>query len=162
MGFHYAEADLNGLINSGTITDIHPHPLFVDYPNTFENISFTSKDGNALVQHGDSDGRTRRWVWRGYSTDTPGYAKLVDSLLQLQFSLRESLLTVKSPWVFLKEDVTGNLNKVVLSGTTWIESPDYVRVKVLSVSETVRGSGNVKYDTMELAFKIDDDTWNRF
>lgn len=161
MGFHYAEADLNGLIDSGTITDIHPHPVLVDYPETFENTSLTSRDGNALVQHGDSDSRTRQWVWKGYSPDTPGYTRLIDSLLQLQSSLRENLSTPKSPWVFLKEDVTGNLNKLVLSGNTWIESVDYVRVKVLSVSEAITQSGTVKYDTT-LSFKIDDDTWNRF
>ena len=162
MGFHYAEADLNGLINSGTITDIHPHPVSVAYPETFENTSLTSKDGNALVQHGDADSRIRQWIWRGYSSDTPGYTRLIDSLLQLQSSLREKLSTPKSPWIFLKEDVTGNLNKLVLSGVTWIESVDYVRVKVLSVTETITRSGIVKYDTTTLSFKIDDDTWNRF
>lgn len=161
MGFHFAYATSAGLINSGSMTDLHPHPVTVDYPSTFEKTTLKSKDGNAIIQRGSVDTRTRKWVWPAVTLTTPRYAKLFETLLTLQVSVRER--SSASPWVYLKEDVTNNFNKLVLSGQTWIEQSDYVRVKVISATEKLtRKGGNVKYDSVELVFYIDDDTWNRF
>ncbi len=163
MGFHFAYATGAGLIDSGSMTDLHPHPITVDYPPTFEKTSLQSKDGNAIVQRGSADTRIRRWVWPGMTLTTPRYAKLFEQLLTLQVSLRERFTPPESPWVFLKEDVTGELNKLTLSGQTWVEQSDYIRVKVVSVTEKLASKGgNVKYASVEIAFYIDDDTWNRF
>lgn len=162
MGFHFAHALETGVIDSGTITNIHPHPITVDYPATFEKTTLKSKDGNAVVQRGSVDTRMRKWIWSGVTLTTPRYAKLFEQLLGLQVSLREQASS-PSPWVYLKEDVTGDLNKLTLSGQTWIEQPDYVRVKVISVNEKLASKGgNVKYSSVEMVFYVDDDTWNRF
>ena len=163
MGFHFAYATSAGLIDSGTITALHPHPITVSYPDTFEKTSLRSKDGNAIVQRGSTDTRIRKWIWPGMTLTVPRYARLFEQLLTLQVSLREQVTPPTSPWVFLKEDVTGNLNKLILSGQTWTEQPDFIRVKVVSVTEKLASKGgNIKYDSVEIAFYIDDDTWNRF
>ncbi len=163
MGFSFAHADSGGLIDSGTITAIHPHP-FPEYPTTFENTSLASRDGQAIIQSGNADTRVRRWVWNRVNLSTPGYARLFEKILALQVSLREQTPVSDSPgWIFLKEDITNNFNKLVLSGQTWIEQPDFIRVKVISVTEKLsQRGGNVKYDSVEMAFYIDDENWNRF
>ncbi len=163
MGFHFAYATLGGLIDSGTITNLHPHPLTVSYPDTFEKTTLTSRDGQALIQRGSADTRSRKWIWDSATLTTPHYAKLIQQLISLQSSLRETGSGDLSPWVYLKEDVTGDLNKLSLSGDTWVEQEDYVRVQVTSVTEKLASKGgNVKYSEVSLTFYIDDDTWNRF
>lgn len=88
MGFSFAHSDSNGLIDSGTITAIHPHP-FPEYPTTFENTSLDSRDGQAIIQSGNADTRIRRWIWDRVNLSTPGYARLFEKILALQVSLRE-------------------------------------------------------------------------
>ncbi len=163
MGFHFAYSTSAGLIDSGTITDIHPHPITVDYPNTFEKTSMKSRDGQAIVQRGSADTRPRKWIWPGLTLTTPRYPRLVEQLITLAAHIREQSAANSAPWVYLKEDVTGDLNKLSLSGQTWVEQEDYIRVKVISVHEKLaQRGGNVKYDSVEMTFYIDDDTWNRF
>ena len=161
--FQYAEADLNGLIDSGTITTLSPGPSYPEYPTRFLNDPQSSKDGNPIIQVPLADDRPRRWTWARYWGTVPGYTQLYSDLLQLQFNLRLKETPAKSEWVFLKEDVSNNWGKLEFSGGTWTLNEDFIRVKVIDVSQNVASHGGiVQYTDMYIEFLVDDSTFNVF
>lgn len=162
MSFQYAEADIDGLIDSGTITTLSPGPTYVEYPDTrFETTVHISADGNPVTQASMKDSRTRKWIWARYRPIVPRYEDTFNDLLQLHYKLR--LNASKSPWVFLKEDVTENFGKLVYGGGVWSFTADFIRVKVIDVTQNVAPQGGtVIYGTTELTFVIDDAAWNMF
>jgi hypothetical protein len=163
VGFYYAEANDSGLINSGTMTLLSPSPTYVEYPNKFETTVHVSRDGNAIVQAPMKDSRSRSWVWAGYRATVPGYESLFSELLQLHYKLRQNETPAKTPWVFLKEDVSNNLGVLEFAAGTWSVNEDYVRVKVIDVTQNVASQGGiVKYGDTRLTFVIDDASWNHF
>jgi hypothetical protein len=162
MAFQYAEADINGIIDSGTMTTLSPGPTYIEYPDTrFINTTHVSRDGNPVVQAALKDGRIRSWVWARYRPTVPRYDELFEEILQLQAKLRTNEDPVKSEWVFLKEDVTENFGKLNFSGGIWSYVADYMRVKVIDVTQNVASEGGiVRYDITRLTFVIDDDNFN--
>ncbi|MBU8921010.1 MAG: hypothetical protein KOO63_04225 [Bacteroidales bacterium] len=163
MGFYVAEADSAGLINLGTASLLTPGPTYPDYPNRFETTTHVSQDGNVVVQAPLKDERIRHWVWKNYRYTVNRYPALFSQLLQLHYKLRLQEDTPKSPWVFLKEDVSNNFGKLEFAAGVWTLNEDYIRVKVVDVTQNVaHEGGNVKYDETRLSFVIDDNTWNVF
>jgi hypothetical protein len=161
--FRIASADLNGIIDSGTIETLSPGPTFVEYPESFDNNPVVSQDGNVVVQAPIKDSRPRHWVWQNYKFDIPRYDALYVKLYNLQTKLRVGASPAKSEWVFLYEDVTDELSTRAWGGTEWTKSPAWVRVKVFNVTRQIRRSGGkVTYDDTRLSFIIDDATWNAF
>lgn len=161
MPFFVATSDLSGNIQSGTIAQLSPGPGSVSYPDKFVNTVRFSKDGSPIVQSPNKDGRTRIWIWRRYSSTFAKYTSLYNQLLQFQYKLRQA--NGLSPWIYLKDTETGNLTYRQWNGTTWVESSDWVRVKVIQVAQTVANQGGpVKYDETKFEFYIDDPRWNLF
>lgn len=162
MGFQYALADANGLMDSGTIATLSPGPTFTEYPTEqFKTTIHVSVDGNPVTQSFVKDDRPRKWVWQNYRETVPGYTSMYNSLLQLHYKLR--LLAGDSPWVFLKEDVTDMFGKYEYAGGTWSFTSGWIRVKVIDVFQEIRQrGGRVVYDTSGITFVIDDSTFNMF
>ncbi len=81
--------------------------------------------------------------------------------MNLQYDLRENAgLNANT---FVKEDVSLGLFKLVESGSVWIREAFFVKVKVTDVSRRISSrGGETKYDTTNMTFIIDDDTWNAF
>jgi hypothetical protein len=163
MAFQIAESQTGGIIDSGTIATLSPGPTYVEYPTKFDNTIRFSKDGNPTIQAPLKDARVRHWVWRRYRPTVPGYENLFSQLLQLQYKLRLTEDTPKPPWVFLKEDVSENFSPLQFSGGTWSVLDDFVRVKVVDVTQNVaRQGGIVIYEETRLSFVVDDSNWNTF
>lgn len=163
MPFQIAEADLTGVIDSGTIYTLYPGPTYVDYPPRFEHNVRVSRDGNPIIQAPLSDGRVRKWVWQRYRFDTPRYTTLFNKILNLQYKLRLLATPAKSEYVFLKEDVSENLSPLAWGGGVWAESDGWIRVKVTNVTQNVaHQGGKVIYEETVMEFVIADPTWNTF
>jgi len=163
MTFWTASADTAGLIDSGTIEILSPAPTYVEYPDRFDHTIKDSQDGNPVIQAPLVDNRPRRWIWTRYRPDTRQYSTTFDKLWNLHWKLRLEATPAKSEWVYLKEDVTGNLDKRVWNAGQWEHQNDFVRVKVVDVTQNVaREGGTVKYDETVLEFLIDDSAWTNF
>lgn len=161
--FFIAEADSVGNINSGTITQLIPAPSFVEYPPRFNNVVKFSKDGSPIVQAPLKDGRPRTWVWKRYKATIPRYTNLYATILNYQYKNRQASIPAKSPWVYVKESESGNLTYKNWNGTSFVETSDWVRVKVTQVTQNLgQGGGQATYDETRLEFVIDDPRWNNF
>lgn len=159
--FQYAEATLLGVINSGTITQLSPAPTTVEYPINFDHKTTPASDARVVINPSLLDSRARRWVWRRYRPSVNNYESMYNILLNFQHKLREQ--AGKSPFVFLKEDISKNLDRLNLNGVVWERQADFVRVRVVDVSQHVAGEGgNVTYDSTVMEFIIDDSVWNVF
>jgi len=160
MPFKIAEATAGGLINSGTIQTLTPGPTYVEYPERFNVEYKTSKDGGVVLQYPPHDARVRNWVWENYKFDVPKYDALYNTLLNLHSKLRLTASPPKSEYVFLYEDVTEEFSPLSYGGSTWDESNDFVRVKVIGVTRDVRkAGGKATYDATRLSFVISDPNW---
>lgn len=131
------------------------------YPEKFINDTQIGKVGDATIHRPLKDSRERQWVWEGLRPNTPGYSGLYDLLINFQVRLR--LNAGKPVWMFLKEDVSNNLTKLSWNGTSFDEVADFVRVKVIDVSQSPSADnmGYVRYST-RMVFVIDDTLWNNF
>lgn len=163
MPFSVAEANLDGSINSGSISVLTPGPTYVTYPEKFVNEVRFSRDGSAIVQSPLKDGRPRTWVWKRYRSSVPKYDTLYNQLLNYQYKLRETATPPKSPWVWVKDTESGNLTYKQWNGTKWIEVETWVRVKVTSVTQNIaQAGGPAVYEETLFVFTIDDTVWNLF
>lgn len=148
---------------SGTITQLFPGPTYVVYPEKILSTIKSSKDGNPIIQAPVKDPRPRMWVWKRYRDSVPGYSDLYNKLLNYMYKLRISSIPVKSAWVYLRETETKNLTKFQWNGTKYVEISDWVRVKVVNVSQEIAQQGGYAvYDSTTLTFHIDDPTFNGF
>lgn len=163
MPFFVAEANLDGTISSGTISQLSPGPTYVDYPERFSNEVRTSKDGFAIVQAPIKDTRPRTWTWTRYRSSVPKYDNLYNQLLNYQYRMRQSASPLKSQWVWVKDTESGNLTYKQWTGTKWIEIETWVRVKVTQVTQNVAKQGGMAvYETTDFTFIVDDPAWNNF
>lgn len=163
MPFSVAEADINGLIQSGTISQLIPGPTYVTYPEKFTNEIRFSRDGSAIVQAPLKDGRPRTWVWKRYRSSVPRYDTLYNQLLNYQYKLRETSTPPKSPWVWVRDTESGNLTYKQWNGTKWVEVETWVRVKVTSVTQNIaQAGGPAVYEETLFTWTIDDPVWNLF
>lgn len=163
MPFFVAEADLSGNINSGTIVQLSPAPTWVTYPEKLFNTVRLSKDGNAIIQGPNKDGRTRTWVYKRYRATIPHYTTLFTTLIQYSAKNRLNATPAKSPWVYVMDTETGNLVYKQWTGTTWVETATWVRVKVTQVTQDLAQQGGpAVYETTKFDFVIDDPRWNNF
>lgn len=159
--FQVAGANLLGIIDSGTITTLSPGPTYVTYPDYFNQQGIVLSDQQVVTQRPGKDGRERIWVWEGYRHNILNYDTWYNQILNLQYDLRENAGLHAN--VFVKEDVSLGLFKLIESGTVWLREAFFVKVKVIGVSRKVSGrGGETKYDTTSMTFIIDDDTWNAF
>src|SRR5258706_10143399 len=141
MPFFVAESDLNGAIQSGTISQLVPGPTWVSYPDRFVNEVRVSKDGAVIVQAPLKDMRPRSWIWKRYRSSVPKYDTLYNQLLNYQYRMRQSAIPFKSPWVYIKDTESGNLTFKQWNGTKWVEVETWVRVKVTQVTQTIAEQG---------------------
>ncbi len=161
MTFQIAGADLLGNIDSGTIATLSPGPSYVEYPPFFDQKGMVQSDQRVVVQGPLRDSRERKWVWEGYRHNILSYDTWYNQILNLQYDLRENAGLHAN--VFLKEDVSLGLFKLVQSGTVWLREAFFVKAKVTDVSRQVSNEGgHTKYDTTSFTFIIDDLTWNVF
>lgn len=163
MTFWIAESEGNGTIYSGSISILSPAPTFVRYPDKFTIEPRTSRDGNPILQTPVRDTRPRQWVWKRYMSEYEGYDKLYNKLLNYQERLRETATPPKPPWMWLKEDSSGNLTFRQWNGTTWVETVSWVRVLITQVTQNVADQiGHTVWEELILEFVIDDPVFNLY
>jgi hypothetical protein len=160
MPFYVASSDSNGNIVSGTLTQLSPGPTYVSYPDKFYNVVRTAKDGSAIIQTPLVDGRPRHWVWKNYKQTVPNYNQLYQQLLQYHYKWR--LNAGSSPWVYVQDTETLNLEYQNLSAGTWVETANVVQVKVTQVTQNLLPqSGLPSYD-LTFSFIITDQRYQDF
>jgi len=161
MPFSVADSDSFGNIVNGSAVTLIIQPTYVQYPDKFDNVVRTSKDGSIIVQTPTKDSRTRKWFWRNYKSNTPKYNALFSQILQFDYKLR--LAQGKSPWVYVQDTETLNLGVRTFNGTIWVESFPFIRVKVVQVTQNIaQQSGYPTYGETVFEFYIDDPSFNNF
>lgn len=107
-GFWVAMADADGFRVPGSEVRLWPQPTDVDYPREPLGVLRETTDNRRTAQRPTIDGRPRAWEWAGYPAGLlPQYDR--------QWALLRSLDAVAraraglSPYVYVKEDVTGEL-----------------------------------------------------
>jgi len=163
MSFSVAEADTFGNIIPSTAAVLIIAPTYVVYPDRFDNVVRTSKDGSIIIQTPTKDSRTRKWVWRNYKTTVPKYNALFQQLFNYQYKLRITATPPKSPWIFVQDTETLNLGSRTWDGTNWIVGPQFFRVKVVQVTQNIaQQAGYPTYGETIFEFYIDDPNYNDF
>ena len=163
MSFYIAESNENGLIVSGSITQLFPAPSLVRYPEKFITSSRTSRDGNPIVQSPFRDSRPRQWVWQRYSSDVINYDIMYNRLLNYHNKTRQTATPPLSPWVYVKEDSSGNLTYRQWNGSVWIEIATWVKVLVTQVTQNVADQpGHTVWNELVLEFTLEDPVFNLF
>jgi hypothetical protein len=154
MSFWYAEANADGSRNAGTDTLILPAPTAPEYGQRFP-YTLQPTAGRAVRQRGKQKVDELKWVWKNYQPWVPRYETLYWTLFKNQAHIRKA--DGKSPYMYLKEDVTLNFGK--FNNTTKRIDSDWVRVLITYVGRTEQGEGgNVRYPLTEVRFVIDDST----
>jgi hypothetical protein len=112
MGYHIAIADASGNRVTASERQLSPGPTRVDYPTEAAGSLLETPDGRVIQQQPLKDNRRRSWIWEGY----PGWLVTYQDL----WSVLESLLSqyrknygAATPYVYVKEDVTGELTRLV-------------------------------------------------
>ena len=112
MPFYVSKANSAGLRLSSADTMLQPGPTYVTYPSAALGTILETADGSPVMQQPNKDGRVRKWTWVGYRSSVAGYTNLWDLLLSLRSrSLKQA--GALTPYVYLKEDVTGRLARRV-------------------------------------------------
>jgi hypothetical protein len=109
MGFWIATADTSGARITTSDLELQPGPSLIEYPTDSAGSILDTVDGNAIHQQPSRDGRRRVWVWSGYPHNQAGYLRVWPVLLSLRSRYRAE--AGLSPYVFLKEDITGGLRR---------------------------------------------------
>jgi len=163
MSFSVAEADTFGNIIPSTAAVLSIFPTYTIYPDRFDNVVRTSKDGSIIIQTPTKDSRTRKWIWRNYKTTVPKYNALFQQLLNYHYKLRITATPPKSPWIFVQDTDTLNFGTLSWNGTVWVETPQFFRVKVVQVTQNIaQQAGYPTYAETVFEFYIDDPNWNNF
>lgn len=163
MPFSVADSDLFGNMVNGSAQTLIIQPTYVIYPDKFDNVVRTSKDGSIIIQTPSKDSRTRKWVWRNYKTQVPKYNALFSQILQFQYKLRISQSPAKSPWVYVQDTESLNLGIRTFNGTIWVESFPFLRAKVVQVTQNIAPqAGYPTYSDTIMEFYIDDPTYTNF
>jgi len=163
MPFSVADSDLLGNIIPATTVILNPGPTYVIYPDKFDNVVRTSKDGSIIIQTPSKDSRTRKWVWRNYKTTVPKYNQLFQNLLNYHYKLRIGQTPAKSPWVYVQDTETLNLGTRTFSGGVWTESNTLWRAKVVQVTQNIAQQGGYPtYAETIFEFYIDDPNYGNF
>lgn len=164
-GFWVALADPAGYRVAGSEVRLWPQPTDVDYPAEVLGTLRDTADSRRTAQRPTVDGRPRAWEWAGYPS---GLLVQWDR----QWALLRSLDAVEraragqTPYIYVKEDVTGELTVPVYevhvaatsgsgaatlvrtTGAAW--TPDTLAgatVEVLPTRAGVTGSGTGAYQT---------------
>lgn len=157
MGFYIAESTLTGEFFAGTERELVPGPSYPDYTAAADRFEYTlhkSDSGAVVQQRARGGGAELKWIWQNHGPNVPGYEDLYwDVLFSSQVHVRKMM--GKSPYVFLKEDVSGNLG--VYDPITREGTADWVRCLVYYAGRTERQQGGpVLFDITELRFVIAD------
>jgi hypothetical protein len=163
MPFSVADSDLFGNILPATTIVLKPGPTYVVYPDKFDNVVRTSKDGSIIIQTPSKDSRTRKWIWRNYKTSVPQYNQLFQTLLNFHYKLRIGQTPAKSPWVYVQDTESLNLENRTFSGGIWTETDAFWRVKVVQVTQNIAPqSGYPTYSETIFEFYVDDPNYSNF
>jgi len=162
MGFWFAYADNTGAIDNGTVTELMPKPTAVEYPQE-PRAAQRETAGSVVVQYANNDNRLRHWIWRGYPGWFASYQGLWAQLETLP-GLRRLEAGNATPYVYLKEDETGELRTIAITASTTVVTPSYpfLKCRVLWVTRKLQeqGSSLVKYEETRLTFLIEDTNYN--
>lgn len=161
MPFYIAYADSSGAKNAATEVELSPRPTSVEYPPEPTGSRIETAGGSVVVQQLTGDPRIRSWIWRGYRAYMPEYQTLWGLIEPLRSRYRKLAGDV-TPYVYLKEDETTLLRNIAVSGTTVTPTYGWYRCRIVEVSRTPRQEGTtiVTFDTIKLAFVIEDPSWN--
>jgi hypothetical protein len=107
VAFWIATADLDGLRITDSELELQPAPTRVEYPQDPTGEITATDDGRVVQQQTSRDGRLRTWTWAGYPADQSGFKRVWSVLESLRSRYRRELGL--SPFVFVKEDVSGGL-----------------------------------------------------
>lgn len=155
MGFWISGADTNGDYTSANDVTISPGPTHPEYGERFPYSLHETSAGAAVKQKLKKNPKELKWIWAGYGPSVPQYETLYWVLFNNQDHIRVS--EGKSPYVYLKEDVTGNFGKY--STTTDKIEAEWVRCIITYVGRKERkGGGQIYYDETEVRFVIADST----
>lgn len=152
MGFWICESLPNGTIDLTTETRLMPGPTYPEYP---ERVPYTLQqtDSAPVIQRQKRPSDEYKWVWENYTPSVPNYETVYWYLFNNQYVVR--LKAGKSPYVYLKDNVTGNFGKY--NDVSKKIEPAYIKCLITYVGRTEsREGGNVRYNTTEVRFIIDD------
>lgn len=154
MAFWICGATTNHTIDLSTEQRLLPGPTYPEYGDRFK-YSLHDTDAAPVLQRQKRHTSEAKWVWENYSPIIPRYEDLYWMLFNEQAHIRAE--QGKSPYVYLREDVTTNLGK--FNPTTNRIEPGYVRCLITYVGRTEdKSGGNIIYATTEMRFVVDDPT----
>jgi hypothetical protein len=156
-GFFIAYSDSTGARDPLTEVELSPRPARVIYPEESRATMIETTGGSVVVQYQSQDPRTRTWQWENYPADYAAYMTLW-SIIQPLASRYRKLAGDQTPYVWLKEDMTGLLGKVSVSGVTVTPTYDWLRCRVTSVLRPTLQDGTslVRYAATKLVFIVED------
>lgn len=161
MPFWIAYADSSGNRDVATEVQLSPAPSKVEYPPPAQTRLPTIA-GTTIVQRPTVDNRPRAWVWEGY----PGWFQRYQDLWVVLEPLHARYRLVAgdvTPYVYLRENETKMLRRIVVSGHTVTPSYDWFRCRIVGVERRMReggATGLVVYDQTRLEFVVDDVNYN--
>ncbi len=150
--------------SSYIVYPVRPGPSDVEYPEAREFELQRPRDGGAVVQRPERDGRLRKWLWSGYRETVPLYATLWSTLKLLNVKFRLDA-GYEDPRIQIWDGVTGTGG---FGLTTDDEDPDIITytnlkwtwVRVLRVDRKVRGKGGFPvWDPTLIEFVVDDEDY---
>lgn len=161
-GFYTALADASGIKITASEQLLSPAPTNVDYPTSPIGSRLPTPDGKVIVQQPIADFRERSWIWIGYPESMGAYQNLMKLLESLRSRTRIEA-GAATPYVFLKDDTTGEftrldiINGIATSGTatTLVDTGALFTVDALIgyEIEIIDGTGSGQQRTV-----IDNDT----
>lgn len=107
MGYWLATADADGNRISGSELLLQPGPSRVDYVQEPGGELVETTDGGLVHQQPSLDNRRRTWEWNNFDGNMSAYQRVWPVLDASRSRYRKE--SGLSPYVWLKEDVTGGL-----------------------------------------------------
>jgi hypothetical protein len=152
MAFIYSPALANHNRNTEVEETISPGPTYVTYPDRII-YNLYETEGRLIKQRSTRNPKERTWVWENYTPTVPRYEDLFWDLFSLQEHIRVE--NGDSPYVYLKEDVTGFWG--AYDDITGKYDGDWVRCRIFLVDRTPADRGGlIRYGSTEVRFTYDD------
>lgn len=148
------------------VIQLVPGPTEVDYPERRDQNVQRTQDRSVVIQRPVSDGRPRKWIWRGYPSRVVTYESLWRALMPLDSRSRMEAGLPASIYIWESESGEGGFDE-----TTNGQAPNLVnyynlrwtKVRFLQVTRKSRkGGGPVHYDESVIEFVIDDPNYRHF
>lgn len=145
-GFWVCAADANGNRIVGAEELLTPGPADLVWPDTKPGTMLETSGGGMVWQSPPNDPRQRSWVWLNMPTYRADITRLIGRLEGLVASTRRG--QGKSPWLFIKDDVTNKLRRIVsVTGTATTATTTTLTdsTKAWTVNALSGGSGVLEF-----------------